>query len=321
MSGFRHAAMQITEQATVRPLPLLIADAIPFPPLAIGVGATLLLAAGNAICARLSPEGPLVELESAALVAFFCLVVGYHLAAVPLIARATERDFKRLEPALRTSREDSRRLAASLFLQRPLSLAAVSAVALAAALLLNQVARQRLTRFLEPAGWSHFDVSILITIALMWIVVAQSVHLLVNQSRLFRSIGANSVRVDLFDFRPLRPFARVGLRAALFLLIFFALRLVVLPFEDRPYGSEMLTLFAVISFFSFAIVLGALLLPIGGIHRGIQDAKEAELNRISEALGGDQHALQASPIAIARSLRGTELLGYRERVASVSEPR
>jgi hypothetical protein len=254
-----------------------------------------------------------------ALVAFFCLIVGYFLAAVPIVTRAAENDLKALESTLHSSGDNFHKLAASLFLQRPRSLAGASAAGLAAALLINQIAQGRLTRFLEPNGWSHYDVSVFVTITLAWVVAAQSFLLLGNQCRLIRDVGANFVHVDLFDFRPLQPFARVGFRVALFLLIIVALRLLVVAFGEQSYSTDMIIVLTAVGIASSAAAAGALLLPIGGIHRGIREAKEAELNRISEALGGDEEALQDSPIAVARALRGVQLLEYRRQVLDVAE--
>ena len=279
----------------------------------------MLLAALNAICARSSPAGTVGELEPAALVAFFCLIAGYFLAAVPIVTRATENDLKALEPAFHSAGGDFRKLTASLFQQSPRSLAGASAAGLAVALLVNQIGQERLTRLIEPNGWSHYDLSVFVTTTLAWIIAAQSLLLLGNQCRLFREIGVNSVHVNLFDFRPLRPFSRVGLRVALFILIIVALRLLVLALGEQSYGPDMIALLTIVGVVSSAAAAGALLLPIGGIHRGIQGAKEAELNRIVEAIAGDEEALRGSPVAVARTLRGAQILEYRKEILDVAE--
>ncbi len=126
------------------------------------------------------------------------------------------------------------------------------------------------------------------------------------------------MRVDLFDLRPLRPFTRVGLRVALFLLVVFALRLLVLAFEGQ-YDADVIGLITTVLLVGFALSIVALLLPVSGIHRGIRDAKEAELDRISAVLAGDERALEGSAVAMARTLRGTELLAYRKEVLSVAD--
>lgn len=311
------AGSQASGQSTARPIPLLIADAVAVSPIWIGCCASLVLAGVNAVAARLSPEDALVGLEPAPLTAFFCLLFGYLLAAAPLAANAARRDLEALVPILRTP-HDLSRLVGRLVKQRRSSLVAAAIGGVFMAFLFSQVGRGRVTRLLEPGGWCPYDASVLLTTTLMWILAAQTLVMLVNHSRLFRSVGADLVRVDLFDLRPLRPFTRAGLRVALLLLLAFAFRLLVLAFEG-PYGLEVVGLVASALVAGVCVAVVGLLLPVSGIHRGICAAKEAELDRIAAALAGAEGALEGSSVPMARSLHGTQILEYRKEVIGVAE--
>jgi hypothetical protein len=134
----------------------------------------------------------------------------------------------------------------------------------------------------------------------------------------FIAFGTHGTRVDLLDLDTLQPFGCIGLRIALS----------VLGTTPVVFGAQVLagfqadTLLISVTLFVPFLLLGAfaLLAPSRGIHRRIQEAKQAELALVRSALAGDHAVMASSQLGEeATALSRFELLLYRDRVAGLRE--
>jgi hypothetical protein len=157
-----------------------------------------------------------------------------------------------------------------------------------------------------------------VSITLLGLVVWPSLYVVSVSSRRLWLCGRRMVRVNLLDLGSLAPFARVGMRTSLGILGSTPLVFVPIALATLSPGAWIATT----AIFAPAAVLAfvALLAPAGGVHRAIQEAKAAELERIRRAIAGDAAALEGSPIGPhAKSLSVVELLAYRDRIESLRE--
>ena len=133
-------------------------------------------------------------------------------------------------------------------------------------------------------------------------------------SRRFSQLAQKVPRDALFEPAALAPFGRMGLLFALLWLLIpsiFALNAM-----DRAFELPI-ALFGVLC---AGIAVGALLLPVLGIHRRIREAKAAEGIRVMAAIRGEPGALQGSVIeARAASASLADLIAWKGQVDSLRE--
>ncbi len=133
-------------------------------------------------------------------------------------------------------------------------------------------------------------------------------------ARRFSALARAIPRLDLFDRRPLGPFARQGLRSALLALI--AIAIISLNAADRAFAWSL----GVIGPIALGLAAAALLLPARGVRDRVRRAKREELERVRQAIQGNTDALANSAIAKrAGSVGLVDLLAYRQYVESVRE--
>jgi len=141
---------------------------------------------------------------------------------------------------------------------------------------------------------------------------AVAVHLFVARS--FANLGRNFIPVDLLDRRPFAPLVAWGLRTFLAWVIWFGLTSLFFidPGPRPPNWSNLLGLIPLAM-----IGVGALLVPVWGIHGRLREAKTRELERLDAAVRAERDALwQGVP---SESPQLANLSGYRMLVADQSD--
>ena len=300
----------------VRPWFLWLTDRVPVSPLWVGVAisAALLGLFFALLQASLMtrPESLVVSGEVSFRIRIsFIVVTGVAIATMPWMERAGLRDLAALRPWLRSSAADFEAFERSLTHFAPRPLWAACLVGVAIHLLMSAAA----TGF---SGVPRLRPSSIFPLA-SWMVLAPATYVLFSQTALFRHLARELRRIQLFDLRPLVPFARVGLRTALF----YAAVLTILAGSHLDWSTEGLgfpTYVLATIFLWTPTCLGLSMLPVWGVHTRIQAEKHAELNRISATIEGAPDGLAGSSMAAhAAELRGGALLEYREKVEAVSE--
>jgi len=130
-------------------------------------------------------------------------------------------------------------------------------------------------------------------------------------ARRFSRLADRLRDIDLLDLGALRPFARHGLASALQWLVLLS----VVALNAMDVGWFVMTA-------AVAVVGGvaALILPVQGLHVRLRDAKQAELDRVRVAIGGDASALAGSPLGRrAETLSLADLLAWNAFVESIRE--
>ena len=241
----------------------------------------------------------------------FIAVAGVGIATMPWMERAALRDLEGLRPRLRVSARELAAVERSLthFSSRGMGLALFVGFGV------HLVASSAATGFSSPPHLGPQAIFALVA----WTVLATTSYVLFSQALRFRRLASDLSSIPLFDLRPLTPFARVGLRTALFYAGFFAITLVA--HRDWSAGGLGLPDYVVAASIVWVPACVALAtLPVWGAHQRIRAEKHAELDRVGEAIRGAPDALAASPMAAhAAELRGVALLEYREKVEAVRE--
>ncbi len=120
--------------------------------------------------------------------------------------------------------------------------------------------------------------------------------------------------IDLLDPRPLAPFVRQGLRAALLVVVYLSVGAVHVGnaiVELTTLGASALFL---------ALASAALLVPVWGAHRRIREQKARELAALRSRIARDRAALEREGEGAARAARDLPaLLALEARIASVRE--
>ena len=237
------------------------------------------------------------------------------LFAVPLslaiwVFRGARRDFDALRPVLRLSEKDAAAMRAGLLLFRRRDLFIAGLSGLVAGLALNLTA----TLILHSEVARDLIWRVPRDLLLAWLV-ARLVFIALELGRRFSRLGEEHAHIDLLDPRPLAPFARCALRSAGSILVGAAL--------CAPLFGELEALPVTIAILVWIVLLavGALLLPVHGVHRRIRSVKQAELWRVRGMITATrQNALAAGhpqSLASAAALQG--LAAYLALIAGLSE--
>lgn len=138
------------------------------------------------------------------------------------------------------------------------------------------------------------------------------VHL--HIARGFSKLGRHFVPVDLLDRRPIAPLVSWGLRIFLAWVVWFGLTSLffVDPGPRPPNWSNLLGLLPLA-----VIGVGALLVPVWGIHARLRDARDGELARLDGAIRRERDSLWREGAAASSEL--ANLAGYRMLVAEQSD--
>jgi len=241
---------------------------------------------------------------------FFGLLFGVPLSLASWVLRGAQRDFDALRPVLRVSEKEAVSMRAGLvrFPRRDLLIAGFSGMAaglalnMAVTLLLHsEVARDRIWRIPRD-------------LLLSWLV-ARLMFVALELGRRFSRLGDEHAQIDLLDPRPLAPFARFALRSAGSILV--GASLCAPLFEEL----EALPVTIAIVVWIGLLAVGALLLPVRGVHRRIRSLKQAELSRVRGMISATrQNALAVGhPQALASAAALHGLAAYLTLVVGLSE--
>jgi hypothetical protein len=141
---------------------------------------------------------------------------------------------------------------------------------------------------------------------------ALSVHLYI--ARAFSKLGRSFIPIDLLDSRPFVPLVSWGLRTFLAWVVWFAITSLFFidPGPRAPNWSNLMGLVPLV-----LIGVSALIVPVWGIHRRLQEAKAGELARLDEAVRRERDSLWSE--GASGSPRLANLAGYRLLVADQSD--
>lgn len=126
-----------------------------------------------------------------------------------------------------------------------------------------------------------------------------------------------STRISLFDSRPLRPLAVLGLVLSLVAVVGVSGAMLM----PLPLGGQENYLFSgAVAALTLVFAIASAVAPAQAIHSKIREAKNAELDRVLRAIEGDRDAFASSPMSRhADSIVGVHILDYREKVQAVQE--
>jgi len=146
--------------------------------------------------------------------------------------------------------------------------------------------------------------------ALLGRALAAHLHI----GRAFSQLGRHFVPIDLLDRRPFAPLVSWGLRIFLAWVVWFGLTSLffVDPGPRDPNWSNLLGIVPLA-----LIGVGALLVPVWGIHARLREAKEGELARLDEAVRRERDSLWRDGASSSPEL--ANLAGYRMLVADQSD--
>jgi hypothetical protein len=168
----------------------------------------------------------------------------------------------------------------------------------------------------DPALRALFEESSLLARAwVLWVnalvgwLMARAILEEVRVALLFARVGDRLERVDLFDLRPLEPFARRAVEGVLVWVIGASLTSIL--FAGGWASATLPQLVATI----LLMALVAFALPLLGVHRRIRAEKQQELARIHAAARSERDALLAG----GAGARLPALLALREQVAELRE--
>jgi hypothetical protein len=245
------------------------------------------------------------------------LMVGYLPAATAYGLRGALRDFQALQPALRSGDAEFRDQLREITSFDRTRLLGVGLFAVGIILFFQFLGFRYGPSSLWPAGRPGFTdpefIWITLRNALLAWLVAQAFYIDAMVGRRFSRVGEDSVEVDLLDLGPLAPFARKGLRSVVVwigLTILVSLGFLAPWTRDIPLGSLLLLV---------SVAVAALLLPVLGVHRRIQEAKREELARvrarIRERVREGAAPTGVGPLAAAPL---SDLIAYEQRSESAN---
>lgn len=233
------------------------------------------------------------------------LLIGYAPAALAWSRRAALAQLDALRPVLPEAERAAFRAQLSAYPRRALALVGGAFAALILPLVLFDPQLRSL--FDESTGLARAWV--LWVNALVGWLMARSIFEEVRVAVLFARIGERVERIDLFELRPLEPFARRAVEGVLVWVI--GASLLSILFAGGWASATLPQLVAVI----LLMALVAFVLPLLGVHRRIRAAKHEELARIHTAARRERDALLAG----GAGARLPALLALRNQVTDTRE--
>ncbi len=288
--------------ATLPPRTPRLYDALPFSPVATGLGVFSALVAVYLVWAYAAVAWLGLETTRAPLLAelWRAALIAYLPAACVYTTRGSVGDLQALEPALETGGGTHTERMSQLLAPHGASLLGISAglglVAMALSLVgvLGVEAPEELlvVGFGRPASDPLLAWSALCNGALAY-VLAQLAYVDIALARRIGDLGKEA-RVDLLDLSPLRPFARRGVRSLL---------LWIPPM--------------VLSFVLGLTPLAALFVAVRPAHRRIRERKRVVLAGVVESIRREAKGLAEAGAGTGAAGRLADLIAYESRVAGV----
>lgn len=271
--------------------------------LAAFVGSALLLAGERVLW---TGQGPV---PAARFCIFLSLITAYSLAGLVLLRRGAARDFTELRP--RSGADPVRWQVWVARFQSRRADAIAAAVGAVFGLAINELGAALAARsWVLP--WIGLRIWSAVLNALLFASLALLARWSVVQIGALRAIGRR-IPVSLLDQRPLVPFVRAGLRAAIAWLVGSSLAFTLLLDVIAPS-----LVFAVIGG-TMGIGIAALLLPSAGLNERLRAEKDRELAWIRAEIATARAALARSDAASREeAARLPALLAWETRVADAS---
>jgi hypothetical protein len=252
----------------------------------------------------------------------YSLLIGYMIIVVSHLMRFASAHLRDLHPVLTLNPSEIAEFDAGL--RRvghwPLRLVGIAGVSTVLVMDVWWIASMGTESRPQPwAWWVTFTLTMDCVLAwLMFRMIAIGFVV----ARRFSWLGERHTVIDLFDFRGVRPFTRLGLRLALMLLIAFAITMTTIPWLFTITDLELLVTSGVVML-GIPATAGAVLflLALRGVHRAIVAAKELELDRVRAEVAREREAMvggneERKSLAIQRL---PDLLDYQAHVERVRD--
>jgi hypothetical protein len=235
-------------------------------------------------------------------------LIGYLPAAQAMARRDVARDLAEMRPRLRCNAAEFNELSdASTGPGGPIARAlSLSGLVVGAWITFFDPSVAFRTSVSPSDPWFVWTLGRLIL--MIWLISRFAVYDF-NVTRIYRSLGRNSVRIDLLDIRSLAPFARRGQRSALTWVIFSSI-LSLFWLGDSAAQANLPGLVLILSMAAFAFIG-----PLAGLSQGIRVAKHAELERLRDQI----RAARAETDTAGASPRLANLTGYYQLIDNASE--
>jgi hypothetical protein len=243
------------------------------------------------------------------------VLIGFAVAMNVALRRAALRGVEELRPLLRGGPAEH-----AAFLERaarvdPLRAGLASLLAVPVGLLLVIDLESGGPYLLSGKPLNHSLVYGLLLNLVLFALIGRRIWDSFDKWRLFASLEERVERIDLLDVEALAPFARRGLREAVFWVGGSSIASLLFVSVPLHWGTILVMIAtAVVGSASF-------LLPMLGIHRRIRAAKQAELARVREAIRRARDAgLRVEGAEADRfAARLPALLAWEARVERVRE--
>lgn len=240
-----------------------------------------------------------------------CLQVGYLAAAFLFVMRNTRQTVFELQDALDCSSEECETLAASVRL-RTTWIVVFAIVGFFMSIVVPYLVPPVPVNPWNPASWSpevawHRILGPVAVVGSWWLgyaVISVSLRMLLVAKKL--------QHIDLLDLSPLAPVTQLGLRNGLVLI--GSLSIWSLMLYETGFGQMMLYVGGG-ALISAAV---ALVLPVRGVHKRIQQSKEAEIRWLNGEIYRLRRTFQNQGATKSKG-EMADVIAYRRLVESVPE--
>lgn len=295
--------------------PLRFAQRIKLPPVIAGMLAFLVLLVLYALSGLIPWTSETLAAKGAegtGEALFYAFSLAFLLTLTNLILPAAQRDFDELRPYLMLDEEQARQCRRTLVRHPRADLLLASLIGGSFGLLHTWALGDSpllLINYFSPA----FAVIVLSRITI-WVLMFQLGFLLVANSHLFAKLGAEHLKVDLYNPHKLYAFGRTALRPTLFLLGLQAAYPLLVLGQTALQPLSFVGLAA-----SLALVLWLFFEPMYGVHRQLRATRAralADTDRRLETLWQTQDGTNV-PQQPERITEATRLLDLRQHLHAV----
>ena len=228
-----------------------------------------------------SLDRPFWETNNLVLSGMFALMFGYMPTSTAYAFRGTVQELRALRPVMDCSDSEFDERIERLTLVDKGALRFASAVAIVLGLATPFLPIMWRTGQTPALGDPELMLNMAHLTILYWLG-ARTWVLGSGLGRRFSSIAASGVRVELLDPSRLAPIGRVGLRGARSALGGTAMASLILLLPLIGYYVPLSLVVGAIGL-SLGLALYSLLAPMRGVHRRMEEAKQAELQRVLQS--------------------------------------
>ena len=237
---------------------------------------------------------------------FFCVCLAFVVPVFHFITERTEEAFDALRPSLKLPEAELAAARASIS-RKSLSWVAVNGFASVLGWLLQSWLMSVSGNVFELMTSSYLGAVVVITPLSVWLLNTCMVHALVDNARLFRRL-ARHVSIDLLNSRSLGPFGSMAVSSTL-LIIATAASLSIMWLDGiTNIWTTVPGLIPLLGALAYLFVA-----PVWPVHKALQAAKRAELDRVQALINSQRSVAEADPTQL------TPLLAYRREIMSIPE--